>query len=101
MAKHEWKEDSLQTTNYCTRCGTTISGQTCEEYDAKPDCNLCHATDSIKPGIILVVNAWWRNGSLTKCQIMKVGRILITLKPLEGNPHWRSVWWDVVAECSE
>lgn len=41
---------------------------------------------------VIVENPWWaKNLTAIRCEVRNVGVSLITVQPLEGNPHTRSV----------
>lgn len=93
----------------CARCGLGryyIPGETADGAytrengapgfvnDAGDKCTDCQEKDPpYTVGTVVFVRAWWNNQKPVKCAVVSapVGYKLITVQPLEGNPHQRSI----------
>lgn len=67
--------------------------------DRCTDCLIAPPEYSV--GMELLIRAWWNNGKTVRCSVIHKSQItdMIEVKPLEGNPHYRSVRIsDVVTE---
>lgn len=55
-------------------------------------------TEVFKVDDEMCFKAWWKNNEPVKCRITNISQWLVTVQPLEGNPHCRAFSWETLQQ---